>query len=160
MRDRRLQGIEAIVERQQRVAAESDDDRLVLDGQHRGLGIFWPGLQIGDGAALPPFGNGLGIDAISLGKVPQALLTMLYRSTDRLCRCGAAVKNLSHSASLESGDKGAPSNPGIKQLGYPYTVAYSLHVNCIFHQLLGDATAVRGRSEELVVLATEQGFPH
>ena len=42
---------------------------------------------------------------------------MLYRSTDRLCRCGAAVKNLSHSASLESGDKGAPSNPGIKHLG-------------------------------------------
>jgi hypothetical protein len=23
---------------------------------------------------------------------------MLYRSTDRLCRCGAAVKNLAHSA--------------------------------------------------------------
>jgi hypothetical protein len=44
-------------------------------------------------------------------------LTMLYRSTDRLCRCGAAVKNLSHSASFESGDKGAPSNPGIKHLG-------------------------------------------
>jgi hypothetical protein len=43
-------------------------------------------------------------------------LTMLYRSTDRLCRCGAAVKNLSHSASFESGNKGAPSNPGIKQL--------------------------------------------
>jgi hypothetical protein len=43
-------------------------------------------------------------------------LTMLYRSTDRLCRRGAAVKNLSHSASLESSDKGAPSNPGIKQL--------------------------------------------
>src|ERR1700678_4481840 len=116
MRDRRLQGIEAMRELQQCVAAEGDNDRLVIDGQHRGLGISWPGLQIGDGAALPPFGNGLGIDAISPGKAPQALLTMLYRSTDHLCRCGAAVKNLSHSASLESDDKGAPSNPGIKQL--------------------------------------------
>jgi len=47
-----------------------------------------------------------------------------------------------------------------RELGYPYTVAYSLHVNCIFHQLLGDATTVRGRSEELVALATEQGFPY
>lgn len=47
-----------------------------------------------------------------------------------------------------------------RELGYPYTVAYRLHVNCIFHQLLGDATTVRGRSEELVALATEQGFPH
>jgi class 3 adenylate cyclase/predicted ATPase len=47
-----------------------------------------------------------------------------------------------------------------RELGYPYTVAYSFHVNCIFHQLLGDATTVRGRSEELVALATEQGFPH
>jgi hypothetical protein len=42
---------------------------------------------------------------------------MLYRSTDRLCRCGAAVQNLSHSASFDSCDKNAPSKPGIKQLG-------------------------------------------
>jgi hypothetical protein len=44
-------------------------------------------------------------------------LTMLYRSTDRLCRCGAPVKNLSHSASFESLDKNAPSKSGTKQLG-------------------------------------------
>jgi hypothetical protein len=31
MRDRRLQGIEAIVERQERVTAEGDEDRLLLD---------------------------------------------------------------------------------------------------------------------------------
>jgi len=44
-------------------------------------------------------------------------LTMLYRSTDRLCRCGAAVENLAHSASFHSLENNAPSNPGIKQLG-------------------------------------------
>jgi hypothetical protein len=45
-------------------------------------------------------------------------LTMLYRSTDRLCRCGAPMKNLAHSASFESLDKNAPSNAGTKQLGF------------------------------------------
>jgi APA family basic amino acid/polyamine antiporter len=47
---------------------------------------------------------------------------MLYRSTDRLCRCGAPVKNLAHSASLHSQDKIAPSKSGIKHLG----IAFSL----------------------------------
>ena len=31
VRDRRLQGVKAIIERQQRMATESHDDRLVLD---------------------------------------------------------------------------------------------------------------------------------
>src|ERR1700733_1858008 len=48
---------------------------------------------------------------------------MLYRSTDRLCRRGAPVKNLSHSASFESLDKDAPSKPGTKQLGAGKTAA-------------------------------------
>jgi hypothetical protein len=38
-------------------------------------------------------------------------LTMLYRSTDRLFRCAAAVKNLAHSASLHACEKTAPSKP-------------------------------------------------
>jgi hypothetical protein len=42
---------------------------------------------------------------------------MLYRSTDRLCRCGAPMKNLAHSASFESLDKNAPANAGTKHLG-------------------------------------------
>jgi hypothetical protein len=45
-------------------------------------------------------------------------LTMLYRSTDRLCRCGASVKNLSHSASFSRSEKYAPSNSGTKHLGF------------------------------------------
>jgi hypothetical protein len=44
-------------------------------------------------------------------------LTTLYRSTDRLCRCGAPVENLAHSASFHVCEETAPSNPGIKQLG-------------------------------------------
>jgi hypothetical protein len=42
---------------------------------------------------------------------------MLYRSTDCLSRAGAPVKNLAHSASRDSCDENAPSNPGIKHLG-------------------------------------------
>jgi len=43
-------------------------------------------------------------------------LTMLYRSTDRLCRRGAPMQNLAHSASFESLEKDAPGKAGIKQL--------------------------------------------
>ena len=43
---------------------------------------------------------------------------MLDRSTDRLSRRGAAVKNLAHSASLHSEVKIAPPNPGIKHLAH------------------------------------------
>src|SRR5207248_6938210 len=47
----------------------------------------------------------------------QALLITLYRSTDCLCRSGAAMKNLAQSASLHAGENNAPSKPGTKQLG-------------------------------------------
>ena len=47
-----------------------------------------------------------------------------------------------------------------RELSHPYTLAYALHVNCIFHQLRCDETILSERSEELVELATEQGFPH
>jgi len=41
---------------------------------------------------------------------------MLYRSTDRLSRCGAPVENLAHSASFQLTMNNAPSKSGIKQL--------------------------------------------
>jgi class 3 adenylate cyclase/predicted ATPase len=47
-----------------------------------------------------------------------------------------------------------------RELSHPYTLAFALHVNCIFHQLRGDGTILRERSQQLVELATEQGFPH
>ena len=88
---RRLQRIETIVERQEGMPPKGDDNRLVLDGQHRRLCVFGSGRQIGDGLALFPFGDGLLIDPVAPGECSQALLTNLYCSTDRLCRCGAAV---------------------------------------------------------------------
>ncbi len=43
---------------------------------------------------------------------------MLYRSTDRRCRCGAPVVNLSHSASFQPSENNAPSNAGTKHLAF------------------------------------------
>jgi hypothetical protein len=77
------------------------------------LGSLGP---VGRSLALLPFGDGLLVDAVAAGKRPQALLTILYRSTDRLSRCGAAMKNLAHSASFQPLEKIAPSSPGIKHL--------------------------------------------
>src|SRR5580700_8189838 len=115
--DRRLQGVEAVVERQERVPPKGNDDRLLFDRQHGGFRVFGTGRQVCDRATAPPLGDGLRIDAVAPGQNPQALLTMLYRSTDRLCRRGAAVENLAHSASFHSMEYNAPSKPGIKQLG-------------------------------------------
>ena len=102
MRDRRLQGVKAIVERQQRMSAECDNDRLILEGKNRRFRRFGTGRPIGDRRPPLPFGYGLLVDPVTLGQRPQALLTMLYRSTDRLCRCGAPVKNLGSSQKTEN----------------------------------------------------------
>src|SRR5208283_2439496 len=119
MRDRRLERIQAIVQRQKRMPAESDDDGFFLDRQNCRPRLLRPCALIANGRALSPFGDGLLIDAVSLGEGPQALLTMLYRSTHRLCRAGAPVENLAHSASLQPEEKIAPSNSGIKHLAAP-----------------------------------------
>jgi len=91
MRNGGLQGVEAIIQRQQRVLAERDDERLVLDAQYRRENILGTCRQILRRRALLPLGDGLLVDAVALGQDPQALLTMLYRSTDRRCRAGAPV---------------------------------------------------------------------
>src|SRR5436853_3587571 len=78
--------------------------------------------------ALLPFCDGLRIDPVALGQRPQARLTILYCSTDCLCRCGAAVKNLSHSASFHSLENNASSNPGITQLLRFHSKVGSVHV--------------------------------
>ncbi len=116
VRDGHLKSIETIVQRQRRMLAKGKDDGLVLHRQRCGLWLLGARWQIGDGATLLPLGDGFGIDPITLGKRPQARLTILYCSTDRLCRCGASVKNLSHSASCHCLENNAPSNPGIKHL--------------------------------------------
>jgi hypothetical protein len=95
---------------------EGDDDRFLLNRENRRLRLLRPGSLVGDGGALAPLGDRLRVDPVALRQHPQALLTMLYRSTDCLCRGGAPVENLAHSASLAAGHDNAPSKPGIKHL--------------------------------------------
>src|SRR5215210_521048 len=111
-----LERVEAVVERQKRVAPECNHHGLFLDRQHRRSGFSRASWQIGMGGALPPLRDRLLVDTIALGERSQARLTMLYRSTDRRSRCGAPMLNLAHSASRRSCEKSAPSNSGIKQL--------------------------------------------
>src|SRR5271154_5688190 len=96
---------------------EGHDNGLFLNRQDRRTGRLRPGRQVGNGGSRLPFCDRLRVDAVALRQRPQTLLTMLYRSTDRLCRSGAPMKNLAHSASFESLDKNAPSKAGTKQLG-------------------------------------------
>jgi hypothetical protein len=91
LRDRGLKSIEAVVERQKRVLAKRHDDGFLFDRQNRRPRNGGTGPAIGSGLALLPLGDGLLVDAMTPGQCPHALLTMLYRSTDRLCRCGAPV---------------------------------------------------------------------
>ena len=102
VRDCRLKSVEAIIQRQQRMLAKGDDDRLFLSQQDCRSRLLRPGCQIGDRRPLLPLGDGLLADPVALRQRPQALLTILYCSTDGLRRRGVAVQNLSHSASLQA----------------------------------------------------------
>src|SRR5215207_2418354 len=88
VRDGRLKRIKAVIKRQERVPAEGDDDRLLLDGQHRRSRLLRPGPEVRDAVARLPIANGILVDPVALRESSQARLTMLYRSTDRLCRAG------------------------------------------------------------------------
>jgi hypothetical protein len=91
VRNRCLQSMEAVIEGQQSMPAEGKDDGLLLHRQNRGAGMLRAGAKIAHRAAFPPLGHRLRIDPMTAGQRSQALLTMLYRSTDRLCRGGAPV---------------------------------------------------------------------
>src|SRR3954447_14897788 len=116
VRDRGLERVEAIIERQERVPPKRNHDGLLLDRQHRGARLLGAGALVLDRGALLPLGDRLRVDAVPPGQAPQALLTMLDRSTHRRRRTGAPMQNLAHSASFHSNQKCAPSKPGTKQL--------------------------------------------
>lgn len=75
MRDRRLQGVKTIVERQQGMLPKRDDDRFFLDRKHRRTRLFRPRAPISDRVAAFPLGDGLRIGSEAIGQRSQALLT-------------------------------------------------------------------------------------
>src|SRR3954451_22234693 len=127
MRDCRLGGVQAVIERQKRMPAGANDDRLFLDRQHRRSRLLWSRPSVHDRAARLPLAHRLLIDAVTSGERSQALFTMLYRSTDRLSRRGAPLKNLAHSASFDSCHKNAPPFVWSRTLMVHYTPPTANH---------------------------------
>src|SRR5215204_5846725 len=123
VRDRGLEGIEAVIQQQQRVPPKGDNDGLLLDREHGRARLLGASALVLDRGALLPLCDGLRVEAVAPGQPPQARLTLLDRATHRRCRAGAPMKNWAHSASLHSGEKNAPSNPGTKQNSPPEMTA-------------------------------------
>ena len=73
MWDRRLQGIEAVVQRKQRVAPEGHHHGFFLNRQRRGPGLLRAGPQIGRGRPLAPLDDRLLVDPVAPRQRPQAL---------------------------------------------------------------------------------------
>ncbi len=118
VRDRRLQAVEAIVQRQQGVPPERDHHRLLHLAQNGRAGLLRSGLQILDCRPLAPLGHCLRIDAKLAAQHRERSLRSLYCCSDGVRGRGAPVTNLSHRASFHSVERIAPSNCGIKHLAY------------------------------------------
>lgn len=98
--ERGLQGVEVVIQWQQRMSAEGDNDGVFLNRQCGGLGMLGASGEIGDSRSPLPLGHRFGVAPVTLGQNHQAFLTLLDRSTHRRCRAGAPVKYLSHRASF------------------------------------------------------------
>ncbi len=75
VRDRRLQTIEAVVEREQRVPSESDDDRLLLEREHGGARLFGSHPGIRRRRPFAPLLHRRRTDAVAPGQRPYAFFT-------------------------------------------------------------------------------------
>ena len=94
MRDRRLQGIETIIQRQQRVTPESDDHCLLRFGKNGLTRFLGHGLQVFDRRPLAPLRDGFGVDAQFLAQLCRAKLAPLIagiRDCRAMDRCIAAL---------------------------------------------------------------------
>jgi hypothetical protein len=96
VRERGLEGIEAVIQRQKGVAAKGNDDGLVLRREDRGAGRFGAHRGVGSEVSAPPLLHRRRADTVAGRKGLYARLTSLDCATDCLCRRGAAVKNLSY----------------------------------------------------------------
>src|SRR6185312_10388558 len=103
VRNGRLQGIEAVVERQHRVLAEGDDDALFLRRQDCRARSLRPHGSVVDEGPFAPLGNRLVVQPVLCGKLFERSFRSLYRSSDGVRGRGATMKYLAHSASLNAG---------------------------------------------------------
>jgi hypothetical protein len=117
VRQRGLQGIQAVIKRQQRMLAKGDKQRFFLHRQDGGAWWLRAHGRIVPLCPLLPLRHGVGGQGITAGKLGDALLTLRDRATHRRGRAGAAVSSLSQKASREGRSSYVtPSHPGTKQL--------------------------------------------
>ena len=88
MWDRGVQGVEAVIQWQQRLSAEGDNDGFFLPREYGGLGMLRTGGEIVDRRSPLPLRHRFGVDPIPAGENDQAFLTLLDRSTHRTLSCG------------------------------------------------------------------------
>jgi len=100
MWDARLQGIETVIERQQRVAPESDNQGFLLDAENCRMRFLRTHPHVLNRLTFAPLGDGLDVDAQLPAQRRVRSARSLYCRSDRVRGRGAAVKNLSHSASF------------------------------------------------------------
>ena len=100
----------------QRMAPERYDRRLFGHGQDGRPRFPRPGLHVLDCRPLAPLRHRLGVDAQFPTRLRERSLRSLYCSSDGVRGRGAAMTNLSQSASFHSCERIAPSNRGIKHL--------------------------------------------
>jgi len=84
MRNRRLQSIQTVVQRQQRMSPESDHDGLLFRREHRGARLLRPHPLVSRGLSPAPLLDGRRTDPEALGYRPHARLTSLDCPTDCL----------------------------------------------------------------------------
>jgi len=102
--NRHLQGIEAIVQWQQRVLTKGKtiaSSAGVKHGRPRG---FRSHRGVVDEGLLTPLGDGLVVQPIALCQLLERSLRSLYRSSDGVRGRGAAVEYMAHSASRIGSD--------------------------------------------------------
>jgi len=94
VRDGWLQGVETVVQRQERVLAEGYDQRFFLTGEHRRSRPLRPHWGIARKRTLFPFTGGLWVQMIPLSEGGNAVGTALYGLADGLSRaaqsCGCS----------------------------------------------------------------------
>ena len=102
MWNRGLQGIKAVIQRQQCMPPESDDGRFLGLGQDRRARFLWSGLKILDRLSLAPLPYRFLVDAQLPAQRRERSLRSLYCSSDGVRGRGASIANLAHNASFHS----------------------------------------------------------
>lgn len=116
VRDHRLERVPAIVERQQRVAAKGDADRLFLRRQRSRTRALRTHRVVLDEGAPASLANRLLVQVVPLGELRDRRLRSLYRRSDGVRGLGAAVEDRAHSAFPSDGVGKLPPHRGTKQL--------------------------------------------